>query len=562
MRIISSKVFVAVWLVFSVVFVFSFTSAFAEKQKIQDEVFYVGPADLHPSAHPGHEHGSMGHEMVDLPLHTFKLPYSGWIVDFIPEMVTGNGEKLPGRLLHHGVFFNPARTDRTCMMWPERFLASGGELTWVTFPEGTGYYLRADEPFTILTEMHNPFSTHYHDVYFRFTFKVAPDTGQKPLQHVTPYWFDISNCGDSQFDVPQGKQEKTWEWKMQEFATWVTLVPHLHEYGVDLTLENTTEGKVIWKGEAKLDQNHNIVSMTRRVEVGPETKPGQTLLLKAHYDNSSGDTIKGAMGIMLSWALTGKEPERLQVSIPKGTTLLEPFVVGPMRVWLEKAAKTAKIEVLENGKKLNTETIFLPMDREAIITSSTPWKPGAKYVLKGEVDGKKIELSHTMPKTTALKSGVYQIDLLESLNMEPKMLKGLMKRFNLRLPELCVEITGSGKADVGMCKMVAGKANFNQKESVSISMPSEGIAGTEPFKWEINILGFSIPIERSTLWLAATDSGVEYAFNGSLDAKSLKNLPYAQSDEVKPDALKFIDPKMVSPCGDSWCLMLSAQGRL
>ena len=127
------------------------------------------------------------------------------------DIVEADGTPVPiSRLmLHHIVFVNTSKPDRTCgdiLHWDtasrvrsgERFYAAGEERAKLALPPGYGYR-STNNPWGLLYMVMN----HRATVDSAFVqYKVTLDT-DPTLKEVHPYWLDVANCNaDPQYTVP------------------------------------------------------------------------------------------------------------------------------------------------------------------------------------------------------------------------------------------------------------------------------------------------------------------------------------------------------------------------
>jgi plastocyanin len=148
---------------------------------------------------------------------------NGFITHMETDVVDANtGEQVPiSRLmLHHIVFTNLNRTDRTCQgqgytgfdgrkdfgstFAPQRFYAAGEERAKMSLPDGYGYSTDHSDHWAIVAMVMNHRSAP-DTAYIHYEVTIDSNTGLTP---VTPYWFDVRDCrADPIYNIPSVAQK-------------------------------------------------------------------------------------------------------------------------------------------------------------------------------------------------------------------------------------------------------------------------------------------------------------------------------------------------------------------
>lgn len=188
---------------------------------------------------------------------TLEIPFDGWITAYHPALITPSGQPIPGRLLHHVAFYNTARSDFLCPNKLEHIFGAGGEMNdWPALP-GIGYHVNKGDRIRIQTMFHNPTDTSYPQTLLRVTMEYAPADAN--LKSVYPAWFDVQQCGDSDFALGSDGVTKSGEFTLGFSGRLLGVGGHMHDYGEQLTL--TDGGKPVASLHTKLDEAGHIVSM-------------------------------------------------------------------------------------------------------------------------------------------------------------------------------------------------------------------------------------------------------------------------------------------------------------
>lgn len=227
--------------------------------------------------------------------------------------------------LHHAVWLNTRKEDMTCPNFiapdlldylPDRFFATGKERTRVEFPDGYGYHWD-NQPLDGYASIMGPLwfmNTHLHwmhggypkEVYIRLHLGFTPDDEAAGMTDVRPVWFDVDNCSDSEFDVPdlQDDYSPSWDYTMPVGGEFITMGGHLHDGGRRIELFNKTTGEMVYVSRAvygsknPANSDWDLRKMTSYSQTpGIEVAVGNELRLTAFYDHSKNWT--DVMGIMI-----------------------------------------------------------------------------------------------------------------------------------------------------------------------------------------------------------------------------------------------------------------------
>ena len=291
----------------------------ADTPDVQHLTFSYGPLDIRP-----------GQNVIETSNTAIKQPtVDGWIVGFRPNLKLKDGTTPPVDQihLHHGVWANVARLDRTAL-FPERFFAVGEEKTALTFPAGYAYPYRTTDRWYLNYMIHNLTATPYQvSITYDVDFIPATAPAADHLQAAYPVWMDVENGSIYPvFDVlkgsgtggtmtfpddatdPYGTGKQKNEWTVDRPGVLIHTFGHLHPGGlhVDLSLQRPGASAASGSAAAKAvegDTAHLFrstakyyepagavswdVSMTAtRDDWKVAVKPGDVLKISATYDTS------------------------------------------------------------------------------------------------------------------------------------------------------------------------------------------------------------------------------------------------------------------------------------
>ncbi len=266
----------------------------------------LGPLSLPAGA--GH------HEVAQAPDRHLEVPFDGWILSYAPRLTDGGGEALPGRLLHHVAWWNTGRSDFLCPNKEEHIFGAGGEMNeWLALP-GVGYRVRRGDRIRVSTMFHNPTAEDHREVWLEVVVRYqAADGGEDAAEApgdraaVYPVWFDVEECGTSEYDLPVGASERTGGFTLPVAGRLLGVGGHLHDYGRELVLRDETRDRELARLEARVDERGRILSMPVvpfLATGGYRLEAGDRVRVTARYHNPTGRALPdGAMGIVVGYFL-------------------------------------------------------------------------------------------------------------------------------------------------------------------------------------------------------------------------------------------------------------------
>src|SRR5216684_1948034 len=178
---------------------------------------------------------------------------------------------------------------------------------WAELP-GYGYRVEKGNKIRIETMVYNPTATSYDKAYLEvqipFVDASAGSVG-KMIQNVYPAWMDVASCGNSGYDLPAGKSEKTGTGTVKYDGVLLGVGGHLHDYGKQIVLEDLSRKETVATLDATADAEGHLESVPVKLfvqEGGYKFAKGDVLKISAAYDNSSGKLLRdGAMGIAVGY---------------------------------------------------------------------------------------------------------------------------------------------------------------------------------------------------------------------------------------------------------------------
>jgi hypothetical protein len=247
-------------------------------------------------------------KMPQPPDVVWDVPMDGWLIAYHPRLADVSGNALPGTPLHHTAFWNENRADFLCPNKEEHIFGAGSEMTdWAEVP-GYGYHVQKGDKIRIETMVYNPTATPYDKAYLEVQIPFVDAHGPwvgKMIQNVYPAWMDVKSCGDSSYDLPAGKSEKSGTVTVKYNGVLLGVGGHLHDYGREVVLQDVSRNETVATLDAKVGDQGQLLSMPTKLflrEGGYKFGAGDVLKISATYENPTGKLLhNGAMGIAVGY---------------------------------------------------------------------------------------------------------------------------------------------------------------------------------------------------------------------------------------------------------------------
>jgi hypothetical protein len=255
----------------------------------EELVFALGPIDL--PARTSH------HALQQLPVQEGRIPFDMTVDAYRVEAIDRHGERVPQDVIHHFNLLDP--TDRELFLpIMRRVLAASHETPPVRVPEILlGVPFEAEDPFLVLTMLHNPTDVSYEGVMVRLVMDYNR-SGSTPLYRMYPFHLDVMfPFGSKAFDLPPGRSVKYWDGSPAVAGGIVGMGGHLHPWAERLEFIDLSEGRVIWRYEPSLGPDGHVkkvpVLFPRGRGIGYPIQPSHRYRVQVTYFNPTHDTIVG-----------------------------------------------------------------------------------------------------------------------------------------------------------------------------------------------------------------------------------------------------------------------------
>lgn len=234
----------------------------------------------------------------------FEWPATGWLRGYRIDVLDKNGHPLARDVFHHA---GVATLDRRQLAYPqvERLVAVGRETAPVLLPASMGVPLVTGQQMLMYFALVNPTDQLLEGVTLQLTVSWIPEAAGAP-KPVFPVAFDANpkaTGGTRAFDLPPGVSATSAEFSLPVGGHLRAVGAHLHDYAVEIRLEDVVSGKVLVRLDARRDSTGKLLSVesTRFLlkRKGLRLEPNRRYRVVGVYDNPTGQTIPdGAMAFL------------------------------------------------------------------------------------------------------------------------------------------------------------------------------------------------------------------------------------------------------------------------
>lgn len=255
-------------------------------------VISIGPVDI--PAHRPYD------QPVAVPPVQLTWPASGWARGYSIDLVDSAGRVLPRTLLHHAAVANLDRRQLLNAM-AERLMAAGKETDEVSLPGGLGVPLTIGDRLLVYYALANPGAEDIRGAALRLTIPWQPAGSNTETRSAFPVEIDaLPLVGrSSTFDVPPGPFTIASEFTVPTSGRIRSAGAHLHDYGVEVRLEDVESGEVLVRLPARRDPDGRVLSVARTglrvLAFGVQLKTGRRYRVVGDYFNPTCTTVSGAM---------------------------------------------------------------------------------------------------------------------------------------------------------------------------------------------------------------------------------------------------------------------------
>lgn len=234
----------------------------------------------------------------------FVWPSRGWLRGYRIDVFDAQGQPLPREVFHHA---GVANLDRRQLPYPqvERLVAVGRETPPVLLPESMGVPLMPEQQMLMYYALVNPGDRPLTNVTLQLTVAWTPDRANPP-KAVFPLALDANpkaTGGTRAFDLPPGVSATSAEFTLPVGGHLRAVGAHLHDYAVEIRLEDAVSGQVLVRLKTERDRDGRLIAvdstkflLKRR---GLRLQPNHPYRVVGVYDNPTGEVIRdGAMAFL------------------------------------------------------------------------------------------------------------------------------------------------------------------------------------------------------------------------------------------------------------------------
>ena len=243
----------------------------------------------------GHQHGHHVERLV-----RFTWPVDGWLRGARVQLADSAGQPLSQRKLHHINLLNFSRRG-LLNSWIERTWAAGGESKPVMLPATIGVPLQTGASMGMVVAYVPSLLPAGSQVTVRIRWT---PTNQVPQpKGMFPVMLDVNfRVGQTAaYDLPAGPSERSAEFVWPLTGRILGVGGHLHDYGVEVRLEDVASGAVLVTIKPVTDSTGHVLTIPQVLfgvgGRGRRIMAGRRYRIVAVYNNTSGHEIPGgAMG--------------------------------------------------------------------------------------------------------------------------------------------------------------------------------------------------------------------------------------------------------------------------
>lgn len=252
----------------------------------------VGDAE---GAHHNHNHPS---ESMVTPLIPLRWPVDAGMQGFRLAVFTADGTKLPRDIIHHMIAVNFSRSQLVYPV-PERLFGFGSETPDITLPDRYEVPLERGDSIGMYAMWNNQTGQDLEAIYLKVVIPYAAP-GRK-REAVMPIYMDTNNRigGTNTFALPPGLHSQSYEFELPVSGGLLAAGGHLHDYGIELRLEDVETGEILFRLESERTPDGRVLGVEQKIfrrlfkiiDARIELEAGRRYRVVGVYDNPTGKII-------------------------------------------------------------------------------------------------------------------------------------------------------------------------------------------------------------------------------------------------------------------------------
>jgi hypothetical protein len=241
------------------------------------------------------------------PMIMLPWPVDAGMAGFRMAAYSSDGTPQPRALLHHLIAVNFGRRQLIYPV-PERIFGFGAETPDVKLPSFLEVPVARGDSIGLYAMWNNTTGAALDGIFLQVVIPYA-DESRHP-EHVLPFYFDTNNNigGETWFDLPPGRSVHSYEFEVPVDGGLLAASGHLHDYGVEVRLEEVATGRVLTKLEADKSPDGHVTGVEQKIyrkffelfDARIPMKAGVRYRVVGVYDNPTGKVIPdGGMAHMV-----------------------------------------------------------------------------------------------------------------------------------------------------------------------------------------------------------------------------------------------------------------------
>jgi len=250
----------------------------------------VAPAESH--------HGHAEDDSMKSPLVVVPWPVDAGLAGFRMAAYAPDGTPLPRELLHHVIGVNFSRRQ---LVYPvaERIFGFGTETPDIKLPGFLQIPLEEGDSLAVYAMWNNTSGEDIPEAYLQVILPYADDDAGR--EKALPLYIDTNNRigGKTSYDLPPGRSTRAYEFELPVGGGLLAASGHLHDYGVELRVEEVATGRVLTTLEPEVDAKGRVTAVEQKIyrrifkllDARLRLEAGVRYRVVGVYDNPTGSTI-------------------------------------------------------------------------------------------------------------------------------------------------------------------------------------------------------------------------------------------------------------------------------
>ena len=224
----------------------------------------AGPFHVPAAADPAEHHPHHEDDHLKSPLVVVPWPVDAGLAGMRMAIYREDGTPLPRKLVHHLIGVNFERRQLVYLA-AERIFGFGTETPDVKLPDFLEVPMEPGDSLGIYAMWNNTTGSDLQGVYLQVLLPYT--TGRREREKAFPIYLDTNNQvgGKTSFDLPPGWSEHAYEFELPVGGGLLAASGHLHDYGVELRLEEVATGRILTRMEPEIDDEGRVTAVEQKI---------------------------------------------------------------------------------------------------------------------------------------------------------------------------------------------------------------------------------------------------------------------------------------------------------